>query len=71
MNCLKCNSENIYYSGGWHISEYCDIIRTCALENKCRVIDLYNTAEPYDTIDGFHPNAIGMKIIAEAVLKSL
>lgn len=60
-----------FYSGGRHISEYCNIIRDCATKHNCRIIDLFNTAEPYDTIDGFHPNSAGMKTIADAVLKSL
>ena len=60
-----------YYYGGRHISEYCKAIRGCAEAQGCRVIDLYERAEPYDTIDGFHPNAYGMKTIAEAVMESL
>ena len=60
-----------FYSGGWHISEYCDIIRVCATEHDCKIIDLFNTKETYDTIDGFHPNSVGMKTIADAVLNSL
>ncbi len=60
-----------YYNGGWHIVEYCESIRACASENGCKVIDLYKNAEPYDTIDCFHPNGIGMETIATAVLKNL
>ena len=51
------------------MSEYCDIIRTCAIEHNCKIIDLFNTIDAYDTIDGFHPNNEGMKTIAEAVIK--
>ena len=57
--------------GGRHIEEYCEVIRTCALRNDCRLVDLYRTAEPYDTIDGFHANASGMTAIASAVLSLL
>ena len=60
-----------YYSGGWHIAEYCNLIKRCADENQCLIIDLFNCMEPYDTIDGFHPNSDGMKTITDAVLKSL
>jgi lysophospholipase L1-like esterase len=57
-----------YYYGGRNITEYCEAIRACAREFGCRVIDLYDKAEPYDTIDCFHPTAEGMKTIADAVI---
>lgn len=60
-----------YLYGGRHIEEYCEVIRACAKENKCRLIDLYKLAEPYDTIDGFHPNASGMKALADGVISRL
>lgn len=53
--------------GGWHIREYNDAIRACAEKAGCKWIDL-SDAGPYDTIDGFHPNAKGMETIARAVL---
>lgn len=60
-----------YAYGGRHISEYCDAIKACAEEYNCRFVDLYHNAAPYDTIDGFHANADGMKTIANAVLDEL
>lgn len=60
-----------YSISGWHIEVYCDLIRTCAEKVGCRVIDLYKNAKPYDTIDGFHPSAEGMRTISEAVLEQL
>lgn len=59
--------------GGRDITEYCDVIRDCAKKRNCRLIDLYSetSAEPYDTMDGLHPNAEGMKTIARAVLRQL
>ncbi|MBO4252155.1 MAG: hypothetical protein J5911_05815 [Clostridia bacterium] len=60
-----------YYCGGWHISEYCKVIRDCAEKFGCRLIELFNDKEPFDTIDGFHPNKDGMKKLAENVLSSL
>ncbi|MBQ8408320.1 MAG: SGNH/GDSL hydrolase family protein [Clostridia bacterium] len=68
------NNENFvfpYRFGGKHIEEYCEAIRACGQENRCRVIELYRPAKPYDTIDGFHPNANGMKTLAEATLEQL
>lgn len=52
------------------IEEYCAAIRECAQKHGCFVVDLYLDAEPYDTIDGFHPNASGMRTLANAVIKS-
>lgn len=57
-----------YRRGGIHIEEYCEAIRECAAKNGCRLIDLYSSAMPYDTLDGFHPTADGMKTLSEAVL---
>lgn len=58
-----------YRYGGRHIGEYCAAIRAAAETCGCRVIDLYRSAEPYDTIDGFHPNKKGMETIAETILR--
>ena len=60
-----------YCYRGRHIEEYCKVIRDLAAEYGCRLIDLYACAEPYDTIDGFHPNANGMQTIAKAVLQEI
>lgn len=60
-----------YFYGINHISEFCEAIQTCADEFQCKLIDLYNSSEAYDTIDGFHPNASGMHTIASAVIKEL
>ena len=57
-----------YLYCGRHIGEYCEAIEEIARKNGCRVIDLYRECEPFDTSDGFHPNADGMKTIADAVL---
>lgn len=60
-----------YRYGGIHIEEYCNIIRSCADEYGCRLIDLYLSGTPHDTIDGFHPNADGMKTLADSVISAL
>lgn len=57
-----------YRFGGRHIEEYCEVIRACAEEHGCRLVDLYRAGTLHDTIDGFHPNAEGMQTLAEAVL---
>lgn len=60
-----------YAYGGIHMEEYCDAIRSIAKANGCRLIDLYRYAEPYETVDGAHANASGMKTLADAVLSRI
>jgi len=60
-----------YLYRGIHINDYCDIIREVAVGHGCRVIDLYNAPNPYDTIDGFHPDQKGMKTLSGAVIQAL
>ena len=57
-----------YSFGGIHIEKYCSAIRATADACGCRVVDLYSDAEPCDTLEGFHPNRVGMMSIADAVL---
>lgn len=59
-----------YFAGG-HIRQYCDAIAQCARENNCILLDIFDPQNPYDTIDGFHPNAEGMHTISQAVLQQL
>ena len=56
---------------GHHLSEYCDIIRQCAAENACKLLDIFHPEAPYDTIDGYHPNLDGMNTIASDVLSEI
>ena len=67
----KPSFEFPYLYGGTHIEKYCNAITKIATELNLKVIDLYNNAEPYDTIDGFHPNKSGMTALSTAVLKSV
>ena len=60
-----------YYRGGWHILDYCQAIRGAAEKAGCKIVDITDPARPCDTIDGYHPNAEGMKAIADAVLAQL
>ncbi len=60
-----------YRYAGRHIEEYCEVIRACAKAQDCRVIDWYSAADPYDTIDDFHPNREGMRTLADAAIAQL
>ena len=56
---------------GRQVSDYCEAIRVCAMENGCRVIDVSHKLEAHNTVDGCHPKANGMKTLADAVLDGL
>ena len=60
-----------YRKAGRHLQEFCDVIRRCAEAQGCRFIDMYDPAHPYDTIDHFHPNASGMKTLADRALRQI
>ena len=57
-----------YRYAGWHIDTYCDAIRDSAATFGCRLIDWRQSGVSHDTIDGFHPNADGMRTLAETAL---
>ncbi len=44
-----------------------NVIAECAVQNACRLIDICRM-EPYESFDGLHPNAKGMRQISDAVL---
>lgn len=56
---------------GTHIEQYNGVIRRIAQEFGCKVIDLYNMHMPYDSLDGTHPTARGMRTIASMVIKAM
>lgn len=49
---------------------YSGVIAECAAACGCRRIDIHDM-EPYSSCDGLHPNAKGMQMVAQAVLKAL
>lgn len=51
-----------------HMVDYCEVIRRCARNFGCKVIELFNQPRIYETCDGVHPDAKGMKTIASLVL---
>lgn len=66
---LREDFEFPYCYRGRHIEEYCAVIRDCAKQMHCGLVDLYQWPIPYDTIDGFHPNSQGMRTLSHAVLQ--
>ena len=71
--CLEEHREQkgVFSPVGRSLGAYCEAIRACAFACGCEVVDLYSCCPPFETVDGFHPNAQGMKTIARAVLSAL
>lgn len=73
VGCWKGEPDRIppMVRGGWHLADYCQVIRDCAAGNACKRLDIFCPKQPYDTLDGYHPTASGMQTIASAVLEEL
>ena len=67
----KENFQFPHYYAGRNILEYNEAISNCGESLGCRVIDLSQNEEEFDTVDGFHPNASGMETIARGVIEQL
>lgn len=57
--------------GEHSLEAYCRAICTCARQYGCRVLDIFDPASPFETMDGNHPTAAGMRTIAAAVWQCL
>ena len=68
---VEKNFEYEYYRNGVHIAEFCNVIRTCAEKCGCRTFDLYYNEQPYDSLEGYHPTAIGMRTLSASILDKL
>lgn len=56
---------------GIHIEAYNNLIRQAAQGEKCSLVDLYSYNISNDTIDGSHPNVVGMSTLASLICYSL
>ena len=59
------------YFAGRDIAEYCQAIQECGKKLGCKVLDIHKMDNLYDTIDGYHPNAEGMRTISSIILAEL
>ncbi len=69
-------TRNQYYSfpkkyNGVPTREYNALISRVAEAKDCYVIELWDELQPCDTVDGLHPNAAGMKMIAAKVIEAM
>lgn len=58
-----------YYRGGLHMESYNEVIRAVTEKYNCRLVDLYSLNKPYETMEGTHPDAIGMQTLAEMIIR--
>lgn len=58
---------------GYALAQYNQAICQSAREAGCRVINMHTTIvlESNHTVDGVHPNALGMQALADAILKQI
>lgn len=56
---------------GQHMDEFSQEIRTCGKAAGARIVEISAEGRPYDTIDGVHPTAEGMRVIADSVLEEV
>lgn len=56
---------------GYHLDVYNQIIRECARRYGCVLVDLRNQGLCYDSMDGTHPTAEGMRQLAEGWIQAL
>lgn len=67
----NANFQFPYMYGGYHIEEYNDIIRFYTERFNCNLIDFAQFHIPHDTIDGSHPTALGMNMLAMMMIRVL
>lgn len=74
--CMQSKDDFVfpYYYGGIHMKEYNNIIKKCVKSNHKNHVnicymDTYKHSVPYDSIDGSHPTAAGMKTIADLIIR--
>ena len=58
-------------SKDFSINDYNLVIKNCAINNNCIIIDLNSDNFCFDTFDGLHPNKNGMLSIANKFLEQL
>ena len=56
-----------FVKNGVHIDAFNNVIRNAAKDNSRRLIDVYSNSMPYSSVDGSHPDADGMMMLARSV----
>lgn len=73
--CGACkSSEPSVLAGGdenRNFSMFNSVIRALAEKYRCSLVDLENDCVVYDSVDGVHPTALGMKQIAQTFIDTL
>lgn len=56
---------------GVPLKEYNRVIRECANEYGCYIVDIAELVKEYDTVDYVHPSAMGMRQLADGWMKAM
>ncbi len=56
---------------GVPMESYGELVKKVAAEKACHVIDLWDKEQLCDTLEGLHPNYMGMKMIADKVISAM
>ena len=56
---------------GYPVYDYNDAIKSAAFENGCHIADLYSFGWAYDSVDGSHPTAEGMRVMANMICRCM
>lgn len=67
------NGQNMFpeYLNGNAFADYNQVIRYCAQKYNCHLVDLAAMGVYYDSVDGVHPNAMGMQQLAEGWIRGI
>ncbi len=65
------HAEFTYRLRGAHLDEYNDAIRNAAAAEGCRIADVRAFGRDYDSLEGTHPTALGMRQFASMVIRAM
>lgn len=73
LGCGVLDGQNMFleYLNGNAFEDYNQAIRTAAQKYRCHLVDLAAMGVAYDSVDGTHPNAMGMQQLAEGWIRGI
>ncbi len=63
--------EFTYRLRGFHLDEYNEAIRHAATAEGCRIADVRAFGRDYDSLEGTHPTALGMRQFASMIIRAM
>lgn len=71
FGCRKCDPSFVQEHPRERVEKYNAVIREKAEQFGFPVVELFDERKKYDSIDGYHPTADGMKTLAENIIKEM